>query len=96
MAKVNFNVPLKRLNGESILEAGKEIMIGEFLANGLVNQKATDKAMQTFELATKIYKAKGEIELAQSEKDIILRYLENSETLISVLAAAQILSIVKK
>ena len=96
MAKINFNTPLKKLNGEPIVENGIVVTAGVYLANGLVNQRVSDRAMQTYELATKIYQAKDEIEITPSEKDIIVKYLESSDSLIPILARAQILSIVNK
>ena len=92
---IDFNIPLKKLSGEAIMEAGKPMCIKDLLANGLVNQRTNSRSMQTYELAGRIYNSETPINITPSEKDIIVEYLESRDNGLTVLAAAQILAIVK-
>lgn len=90
--RVNLSVSLKNLRGETILDNGKEIMLNEYVANMIVNEEAKDNPMQSFELAGKLYNATGEIEIAESEKEIIKRVCTSGR--MTILFAAQILTII--
>lgn len=93
--KVNFCIPLKKLDGTPILKNNEPLMANIFLANELVNQRASRLSMQVYELASRIYSSTEAIQITPSEKDIIVSFLESNDTLVSVLAAAQILMLVK-
>ena len=91
--KVNLAVYLKDLAGNDVLDhKGEKIMLSKFLANGIIGEEAKDKPMERFELADKLYNADGEIDIKESEKEVIKKFCESGK--VTVLVAEQILIIV--
>ena len=91
--KANLTVGLKDLTGKDVInDNGEKFLLNKFLANHIISQKAEDNAMQCYELAMKLHAAKDEIEIAESEKEIIKKVCKTSG--ITVLISAQILSII--
>lgn len=91
--KVNLSQPVLNFNGDSIKEGGKELIMGKALANTIATLEARDNtAMQQYELARKLYTAEGEIEISESEREIIRKVCSNGR--MWVIVAAQILNVV--
>jgi hypothetical protein len=89
--KMNFVKAALGLNGAPLTERGAVVMINEVIANTLVTQDADNNPMFQYELARKLYDAKGEIEFSESEKMIIMKLCESGRLI--VLIAAQVLMI---
>lgn len=91
--KVNLTVGLKDLMGKEIVDNnGAPIMLNKFVANQIVSEEAKENVLQRFELAMKLNVAEGEIEITDSEKEIIKKVCEAGR--MTILIAAQILSII--
>lgn len=91
--KVNLAVGLKDLNGVDIKDVkGENILINKQVANILVSEEAKENVLQRFELAMKLNVAKGEIEITESEKEIIKKICESGR--MTILMAGQILPII--
>lgn len=91
--KMNLAVGLKDLNGTEIKDAqGKAILLNKQLANLIVSEEAKENVLQRFELAMKLNVAEGEIEVTDSEKEIIKKVCEGGK--MTVLFAAQIMQII--
>jgi hypothetical protein len=90
--KVNLTKAVIGLDGNPVKERGEVLMMNKVLANALVIQDSVDDPMHKYELATKLYEASGEIEIAESEKALIKKVCESGQLL--VLIAAQILIII--
>lgn len=92
--KVNLCVALKNLAGKDVENQNGEIIIlSKFVAEIIASDEA-DKGniLQKSELADKLYNATGEIEIAESEKEIIKKVCEGGR--MRVLSAAQTLKII--
>lgn len=91
--KMNLTVGLKDLAGNEVKDAsGASILLNKFVANQIVSEEAKENVMQRFELAMKLNVADGEIEITESEKEIIKKVCEGGR--MTILIAAQILSII--
>lgn len=91
--KVNLTVGLKDLAGEEIRDAeGNAILLNKQLANLIVSAEAKENVLQRFELAMKLNVAEGEIEITESEKQIIKSICEDGR--MTILMAAQILGVI--
>jgi hypothetical protein len=91
--KVNLTVGLKDLAGKEIKDAqGNAILLNKQLANLIVAEEAKENVLQRFELAMKLNVAEGEVEITESEKQIIKAICEGGK--MTILFAAQILSII--
>lgn len=91
--KMNFTTRAIALNGEPLKERGEEIWLNKTLAGVIMMQDASDATvMQKYELATRLYQAEGEMEISESEKNIIKGICENGK--LPVIIAAQILMVV--
>ena len=91
--KVNLSVYLKDLAGNDVIDArGEKIMLSKFLANGIIGEEAKDKPMEKYELADKLYNTDGEVDIKESEKEIIKKFCESGK--LTVIIAAQILIII--
>lgn len=91
--KMNLTVGLKDLNGKEIVSPnGEQVLLNKQLANLIIAEEAKENVLQRFELAMKLNVADGEIEITESEKEIIKRICESGK--MTVLFAAQILQIV--
>lgn len=89
--KVNLTIGLKDLSGKEITDAaGEKILLNKFIANQIISEEAKENILQRYELAMKLNVADGEIEIQDSEKEIIKKVCENGR--MSVLIAAQVLS----
>ena len=91
--KMNLAVGLKDLAGNEIVDGNNTpILLSKQLANLIISEEAKENVMQRFELAMKLNVADGEMEITESEKEIIKRVCESGR--MTVLFAAQILNIV--
>lgn len=91
--KVNLTIGVKDLAGKEVKDgANAPILLNKYLANHIINEEAKENIMQRFELAMKINSANGEVEIAESEKEIIKKTCESGR--MTILFAAQILSII--
>lgn len=91
MKKVNFDQPFVDFDGNPIEEKGKPVFIKNLIANkiGSASEPDFEKALHRFELAKKIVKSDGEIELSSEEVNFIRENLSG----LNILAAGQILEI---
>jgi predicted aspartyl protease len=72
---------------------GEKILLNKFIANQIISEEAKgDRAMQMYELAMKLNTAESEIDITESEKEIIRTVCGNGK--MTVLIAAQILTII--
>ena len=71
--KVNFNVPLKKFNGENAQNDGKDLIIKDSLCNVLLNAEGKDgvRKYKLFKLADKIFSSEAEVDLSLEEAAII-------------------------
>lgn len=79
--------------GNEIKDAqGASILLSKQLANLIVAEEAKENVLQRFELAMKLNVADGEVEITESEKQIIKGVCESGK--MTILFAAQVLSII--
>ena len=90
--KANLAVGLKDLMGNEIKNGEEKVLLSKQLANLIVAEEAKENVLQRFELAMKLNVADGEMEITDSEKEIIKKVCESGR--MTVLFAAQILSII--
>lgn len=91
--KMNLAVGLCDLNGKEIVAPnGEKLLLSKQIANLLVAEEAKENVLQRFELAMKLNVAEGEIEITDSEKEIIKKLCEGGK--MTILLSAQILKIV--
>jgi hypothetical protein len=74
--KVNFNVPFKNVKGEAITKDGKEQLIKDVLAPVLfdgnwISSTSPEEKRVSYDLSTRIYAAKGAIEITTEEATLI-------------------------
>lgn len=91
LRKVNFNVPVIDVTGEPIQDGTETLNVKTIISRTLAQVKADDKVMERWELATKIYKAEGEIDITPSQKLLIESAVKESS--LATFAAAQILNL---
>ena len=90
MKKVDLAVALTDLQGNAIKNnKGENILLGKEVATLLVMKEAKETILQRFELAQKLNKATGEVEVSDSEIELIKGALNGGG--VTVLLAAQIL-----
>lgn len=90
MKKVDLAVALTDLQGNAIKNnKGENILLGKEVATLLVMKEAKENILQRFELAQKLNKATGEVEVSNSEIELIKGALNGGG--VTVLLAAQIL-----
>ena len=82
MKKVKLNVVAKDLDGKPVTEVNesgttKDIVISNFIANSLLRDGTTKDPVRQMDLALKIHKAKGEIELEDADCKIIKNVIKN-------------------
>jgi hypothetical protein len=91
--KANLTIGLKDLTGNEVVnERGEKILLNKFVAGQIVSEEAKENILQRWELANKLNNADGEIEITDSEKEIIKKVCEGGR--MTILIAAQILSII--
>lgn len=90
MSKLNFNVPLKQLDGTDVKDGDKPLTIGRLLSSQFASANKGD-ALKLFTWAQKLY-AGEELELDPSDKDVFKEFVKNSESL-TILVKAQALTI---
>jgi hypothetical protein len=87
----NFNVEIKNLLGESILdEKNNPATAGKLLAGSLVNQ-AKGNSIKFYNWALKMYNCE-DVNLDKSDVKVLTEYVESNEQL-TVLVKAQILEV---
>lgn len=90
MKKVNLTIALTDLQGKEIKNnKGESILLNKEVATLLVMKEAKENILQRFELAQKLNKATGEVEVSDSEIELIKGALNGGG--VTVLLAAQIL-----
>lgn len=90
MKKVDLAVALTDLQGNAIKNSkGENILLGKEVATLLVMKEAKENILQRFELAQKLNKAEGEVEITDSEIELIKGALNGGG--VTVLCAAQVL-----
>lgn len=90
MKKVDLAVALTDLQGNAIKNSkGENILLGKEVATLLVMKEAKENILQRFELAQKLNKAEGEVEITDSEIELIKSALNGGG--VTVLCAAQVL-----
>lgn len=90
MKKVDLAVALTDLQGNAIKNGkGENILLGKEVATLLVMKEAKDNILQRLELARKLNKAEGEVEITDSEIELIKGALSGGG--VTVLCAAQVL-----
>lgn len=90
MKKVDLAVALTDLQGNAIKNSkGDNILLGKEVATLLVMKEAKENILQRFELAQKLNKAEGEVEISDSEIELIKGALNGGG--VTVLCAAQVL-----
>lgn len=91
--KMNLAVGLRDLAGNEIVDGNNTpILLSKQLANIIISEEAKDNPAQKYELATRLFKAETEMEITESEKEIIKNVCNSGR--LTVLFAAQILNIV--
>lgn len=91
--KANLTIGLKDLTGNEVVnERGEKILLNKFVAGQIVSEEAKENILQRWELANKLNNADGEIEITDSEKEIIKKVCEGGR--MTILIAAQILIII--
>ncbi len=78
---VNLNVPYLHITGEPIIEAGKPVTLRDGVVNSLVNPLPGGdgvKMLARFDLALRISKEDGDLEIKESEKEMILESVRSS------------------
>lgn len=90
MKKVNLTIALTDLGGKEIKNnKGEDILLNKEVATLLVMKEAKENILQRFELAQKLNKATGEVEVSDSEIELIKGALNGGG--VTVLLAAQVL-----
>lgn len=90
MKKVNLTIALTDLQGNAIKNnKGENILLNKEVATLLVMKEAKENILQRFELAQKLNSAKGEVEISDSEIELIKGALNGGG--VTVLCAAQVL-----
>ena len=94
MKKVNMAITLTDLRGKEVKsQQGKKVFINETVADLLASKEAKDNTvLQRFELAQKLSNAAGDIEISDSEIELIKEVILDGR--ITVLLAARILQII--
>jgi hypothetical protein len=88
---LDFNQPLKGLDGKEVLETGgKAITLGKLLSTQLASANKGD-ALKLFTWAQKCYNGEP-LDLDPSDKGTLKDFINNNESL-TVLAKAQLLSV---
>ena len=91
--KMNFVVGLKDLSGKEITDNRNEnVTLSKILGNAIITEEAKDQPVLKYELATKLFNAKGEVDITETEKEIIKTVCTTGK--LNILSAAQILIIV--
>ena len=95
MKKINFNQPIKNLDGNAMKkDKDNELMIKELVANSLcvAKSKKTDNAVRQLNLALEIYNSKEAINVEEADIKIINDILKEAE--FSTLVLGQILKVI--
>lgn len=89
---LDFNLPLKALDGTVIKDGEKDLTLGRLLSGQLATASKGD-ALKLFTWAQKTY-AGEKLDLDPSDTETLKQFVKDSETM-TVLAKAQILQIFK-
>lgn len=88
---IDFTKDILDITGEPIIDGTEPLKVKTIISRTLAQVKADDKVMERWELATKIYKADGEIDITPSQKLLIESAVKESS--LATFAAAQILNL---
>ena len=95
MKKVNFNIALTGFDGTTLKDQeGKDIFIKTLIANkigAIQHGTSFEETLTKFELAKKILRSMGEINLSEDDVNLIKKNLDG----LTVLTAGQILELLK-
>ncbi len=97
MKKINLTTSFKDLEGKDMLTDRKskdKMMMNKIVANILSIAKATKDPVRQLDISLKIYNAKKEIELDDSDIDLIKKVIQESN--LSSLIAGQIIKVLDK
>lgn len=90
MSKLNFNIPLKQLDGSDLKDGDKPLTVGRILSGQFASATKGD-ALKFFTWAQKLY-AGEELDLDPSDKDVFKEFVKSSDNL-TILVKAQALTI---
>ena len=96
MKKVKLNVVAKDLDGKPIVEiesdgTRKDVILSNFVANALLRDTKAKDPVRQMDLALKVHKAKGEIELEDADCKTIKNVITNCA--VSCMLVAPVLKI---
>ena len=98
--KINFNVVLKNLKGESLKDKDKDLTLKDVSANALLGNYKEEidgnEKLKRFLLATKIYESNGEIELENDDIKLVTDMIAKGFSTLVTARALQILDPHKK
>jgi len=83
--QLDFNVPLKQLDGTEISDMGKPLTIGRILSSQFASATKGD-ALKLFGWATKLYDGKP-LDLDESDKEVFKEFIKNSDQLTNLTKA---------
>lgn len=86
--KIDFTKSLIDLEGKEVIDNNAPMTFKGIVSRMLAMCKADDKVMERWELAQRIYKSEGEIELAPSQIVLIKNTIKESN--LTTLVAGQI------
>lgn len=86
--KIDFTKPLLDFDGKEVMDNNAPMTFKSIVSRTLAMCKADDKVMERWELAQRIYKSDGEIELAPSQIVLIKNAIKESN--LTTLVAGQI------
>jgi len=99
--KINFNMGLKNLKGETLKDKGKDLTLKDVSTNALLGNYQDEKIdgeekLKRFLLATRIYESRGEIELENDDVKLVKDMIAKGYSTIVTARAWQILDPHKK
>ena len=86
--KINFTKSLLDFDGKEVIDNNAPMTFKGIVSRTLAMCKADDKVMERWELAQRIYKSEGEMELAPSQIVLIQNAIKESN--LTTLVAGQI------
>ena len=99
--KINFNVGLTNLKGETLKDKGKDLTLKDVSTNALLGNYQDEKIdgeekLKRFLLATRIYESKDEIELENDDVKLVKDMIAKGYSTVVTARAWQILDPHKK
>lgn len=91
---LNFNIPLKTLDGKPITENEKEITLGMILSNVIAISNSKTDAMKFFDWAQALYK-KESLNLDRADADGLRKFILDSDNF-NNLHKGQLIDVIEK